>query len=379
LLLLFILLIIKFTSSTTTISLPFSPKYIHIIFPHFLGGQTPHSVGKMTCKVALTVLFSLALLLSPLQAAVFSVDLGSESLKVAVVNLKPGQAPISIAINEMSKRKSPALVSFHDGHRLLAEEAAGLAARYPQKVFSQTRDLIGKPYAAARKILDSMYLPFETKEDFRGGMSVVADDGNENESVYSPEELVAMVLGYAENLAEFHAKIPIKDAVISVPPYMGQAERRGLLAAAQLAGINVLSLINEHSGAALQYGIDKDFSNETRHVIFYDMGATSTYAALVYFSSYKGKEYGKSVSVNQFQVKDVRWNPELGGQHMELRLVEYFADQFNAQVGGGIDVRKFPKAMAKLKKQVKRTKEILSANTAAPISVESLHDDVDFR
>jgi len=160
---------------------------------------------------------------------------------------------------------------------------------------------------------------------------------------------------------------------------MGQAERRGLLAAAQLAGINVLSLINEHSGAALQYGIDKDFSNETRHVIFYDMGATSTYAALVYFSSYKGKEYGKSVSVNQFQVKDVRWNPELGGQHMELRLVEYFADQFNAQVGGGIDVRKFPKAMAKLKKQVKRTKEILSANTAAPISVESLHDDVDFR
>ncbi|KAK7327235.1 hypothetical protein VNO80_31600 [Phaseolus coccineus] len=333
----------------------------------------------MAWKVALTVLFSIALLFSPTQAAVFSVDLGSESLKVAVVNLKPGQSPISIAINEMSKRKSPALVSFHDGHRLLGEEAAGLAARYPQKVYSQTRDLLGKPYASAQKILNSMYLPFETKENFRGGMSLVADGGNENDSVYSPEELVAMVLGYAANLAEFHAKIPIKDAVIAVPPYMGQAERRGLLAAAQLAGINVLSLINEHSGAALQYGIDKDFSNETRHVIFYDMGASSTYAALVYFSAYKGKEYGKSVSVNQFQVKDVRWNPELGGQHMELRLVEYFADQFNAQVGGGVDVRKFPKAMAKLKKQVKRTKEILSANTAAPISVESLHNDVDFR
>nr|KYP69334.1 Hypoxia up-regulated protein 1 [Cajanus cajan] len=158
----------------------------------------------MPWKVALIVLLSLALLFSPSQSAVFSIDLGSESVKVAVVNLKPGQSPISIAINEMSKRKSPALVSFHDGHRLLGEEAAGL-------------------------------------------------------------------------------------------------------------------------------------------------------------------------------VKDVRWNPELGGQHMELRLVEYFADQFNAQVGGGVDVRKFPKAMAKLKKQVKRTKEILSANTAAPISVESLHDDIDFR
>lgn len=323
------------------------------------------------------MLLSLALLFSPSQSAVFSIDLGSESVKVAVVNLKPGQSPISIAINEMSKRKSPALVSFHDGHRLLGEEAAGLVARYPQKVYSQMRDLVAKPYASAQRILDSMYLPFEAKEDPRGGVSFVADDGNG--AVYSPEELVAMVLGYAINLAEFHAKIPIKDAVIAVPPYMGQAERRGLLAAAQLAGMNVLSLINEHSGAALQYGIDKDFSNESRHVIFYDMGARSTYAALVYFSSYKSKEYGKSVSVNQFQVKDVRWNPELGGQHMELRLVEYFADQFNAQVGGGVDVRKFPKAMAKLKKQVKRTKEILSANTAAPISVESLHDDIDFR
>ncbi|RZB42685.1 heat shock 70 kDa protein 17-like [Glycine soja] len=327
-------------------------------------------------KVALLALFSVALMFSPSQSAVFSVDLGSESVKVAVVNLKPGQSPICVAINEMSKRKSPALVSFHDGDRLLGEEAAGLAARYPQKVYSQMRDLIAKPYASGQRILNSMYLPFQTKEDSRGGVSFQSEN---DDAVYSPEELVAMVLGYAANLAEFHAKIPIKDAVIAVPPHMGQAERRGLLAAAQLAGIKVLSLINEHSGAALQYGIDKDFSNESRHVIFYDMGASSSYAALVYFSAYKGKEYEKSVSVNQFQVKDVRWNPELGGQHMELRLVEYFADQFNAHVGGGIDVRKFPKAMAKLKKQVKRTKEILSANTAAPISVESLLDDVDFR
>lgn len=64
---------------------------------------------------------------------------------------------------------------------------------------------------------------------------------------------------------------------------------------------------------------------------------------------------------------------------MEMRLVEYFADEFNKQLGNGVDVRQFPKAMAKLKKQVKRTKEILSANNAAPISVESLHDDRDFR
>ncbi|XP_028795972.1 heat shock 70 kDa protein 17 [Neltuma alba] len=325
----------------------------------------------------LGIFFSVLLFLfSPSQSAVFSVDLGSEWVKVAVVNLKPGQSPISVAINEMSKRKSPALVSFNSGDRLLGEEAAGLVARYPQNVYSQIRDLIGKPYNFSKKFLDSMYLPFEIKEDSRGTASVIVDA---NGTEYSAEELVAMVLTYAVNLAEFHSKIPIKDAVITVPPYFGQAERTGLLQAAQLAGINVLSLINEHSGAALQYGIDKDFSNESRHVIFYDMGSSSTYAALVHFSAYPSKEYGKTVSVNQFQVKDVYWNPELGGQDMELRLVEHFANEFNKQVGDGFDVRKYPKAMAKLKKQVKRTKEILSANTAAPISVESLHADTDFR
>ncbi|OWM83320.1 hypothetical protein CDL15_Pgr012801 [Punica granatum] len=321
-------------------------------------------------------LIALSLIVVPSQSAVSSIDLGSEWMKVAVVNIKRGQSPITIAINEMSKRKSPALVAFQSGTRLMGEEAAGLVARYPDKVYSQIRDLIAKPFDYAKSFLDSMYLPFDVVEDSRGSVSFRVDDSG---TVYTVEELLGMIISYAASLAEFHSKLPIKDVVISVPPYFGQAERRGLLQAAHLAGINALSLINEPSGAALQYGIDKDFSNESRHVLFYDMGSSSTYAALVYFSSYAAKELGKSLTVNQFQVKDVRWNHELGGQNMELCLVEYFADEFNKQLGIGVDVRKHPKAMAKLKKQVKRTKEILSANKVAPISVESLYDDRDFR
>ncbi|CAN6988240.1 unnamed protein product, partial [Brassica rapa subsp. trilocularis] len=325
----------------------------------------------------LAVFFSLLSLLPlPSESAVSSVDLGSEWVKVAVVNLKRGQSPISVAINEMSKRKSPALVAFHSGDRLLGEEAAGITARYPNKVYSQLRDMVGKPFKHVKDFIDSVYLPFDIVEDSRGAVGIKIDDGA---TVYSVEELLAMILGYGSDLAEFHAKVPVKDMVVSVPPYFGQAERRGLIQASQLAGVNVLSLVHEHAGAALQYGIDKDFSNGSRHVIFYDMGSSSTYAALVYYSVYNEKEFGKTVSVNQFQVKDVRWDSGLGGQSMEMRLVDYFADEFNKQLGNRVDVRKFPKAMAKLKKQVKRTKEILSANTAAPISVESLHDDRDFR
>ncbi|KAL3821603.1 hypothetical protein ACJIZ3_007508 [Penstemon smallii] len=309
------------------------------------------------------------------ESAVASVDLGSEWLKVAVVNLKPGQPPISIAINEMSKRKTPNLIAFHQDSRLIGEESINLLARYPNKVYSHLPFLLAKPYNYTVNFLNSLYLSHEIISDEALGVAVFNSEfGN-----FTTEELVGMILKYAVGLAETQARTSVKDVVITVPPFTGVAERRGLLAAADLVGLNVLSLVNEHSGAALQYGIDKDFSNGSRHVVFYDMGASSTYAALVYFSSYNTKELGKTVSVNQFQVKDVQWDAQLGGQNMESRLVEYFTDEFNKQLGNGVDIRTSPKAMAKLKKQVKRTKEILSANMMAPISVESLYDDRDFR
>lgn len=199
----------------------------------------------------------------------------------------------------MSKRKSPVLVAFQNGNRLIGEEAAGLTARYPDRVISHIRDLVGKPFDYVKSYIESMYLPFHLVDDSRGGVGVRIEDGD---VAYSAEELAAMVLGFAVELATVHSKGRVKDVVITVPAYFGQAERKGLIQAAELAGINVLSLVNEHSGAALQYGIDKDFSNGSRNVVFYDMGASSTYAALVHFSAYNAKEYGKSVSVNQFQV-----------------------------------------------------------------------------
>ncbi|XP_075483024.1 LOW QUALITY PROTEIN: heat shock 70 kDa protein 17-like [Primulina tabacum] len=313
------------------------------------------------------------------ESAVASIDLGSESLKVAVVNLKPGQAPISIAINEMSKRKTPNLISFHADTRLIGEESLNLQARYPNKVYSHLPSLLAKPYIFTRDFIRSLYLSYEIKPDETRDVAVFQTDGPGEFGNFTAEEMVAMILKYAVGLVETQARTSIKDVVITVPPYMGVAERTSLLTAAGLAGINVLALVNEHSGAALQYGIDKDFSNGSRQVLFYDMGASSTYAALVEFSAYNAKEFGKTVSVNQFQVKDVKWDEKLGGQHMELRLVEYLADEFSKQLGNGVDVRNSPKAMAKLKKQVKRTKEILSANLMAPVSVESLYDDLDFR
>lgn len=101
-------------------------------------------------------------------APVMSIDLGSDWLKVAVVNLKPGQPPISIAPNEMSKRKSPALVAFSKGDRLVSEEASGILARYPERVFANLRDMVGKSYGAVKDLLQSQHLPYDVVEDASG-------------------------------------------------------------------------------------------------------------------------------------------------------------------------------------------------------------------
>ncbi|KAI3457658.1 hypothetical protein Pfo_014321 [Paulownia fortunei] len=229
-------------------------------------------------------------------------------MKVAVVNLKPGQPSISIVINEMSKRKTPNLISFHQDSRLIGEEALNLLSRYPTKVYSHRLSLLAKPYGFTRDFLRKLYLSHDIAPDDTREVAVFRTEVGEF-SNFTAEEIVAITLKYAVGLAETQARTSVKDVVITVPPYMAVAETRGLLAAADLAELNVLALVNEHSGAALQCGIDKDFSNGSKHVLFYDLGATSIYAALVYFSAYKSKEVGKTASVNQFQVASVN-NPK---------------------------------------------------------------------
>ncbi|KAI4318926.1 hypothetical protein MLD38_032579 [Melastoma candidum] len=98
---------------------------------------------------------------------------------------------------------------------MVGEEAAGLVARYPDKVFSRVKDLIGKPFGYAKRMLDASYLPFDAIENPRGGVGFRVDDSG---TVYSVVELMAMILGYAMKLAEFHSKLSITDAVITVPP-----------------------------------------------------------------------------------------------------------------------------------------------------------------
>ena len=183
---------------------------------------------------------------------------------------------------------------------------------------------------------------------------------------------------YAKQIASAQSGAPVVDAVIAVPPSFGQVQRQAVMDAATLAGLNTLSLINSHAAAALQYGIERDFQNRTQKVIFYDMGSSDTHVALVKYSTFSIKELGKENVYNQFEVLDADWDTTLGSNVLDMVLAEHFASEFQQKFGGQ-DVRQAPKAMAKLRKQVRRTKEVLSANSHAPFSVEELHDGRDFQ
>jgi len=327
----------------------------------------------------LALLVTLALFVGHAGAAIMAIDLGSEYLKISI--LKPGKIPISVVNNEISKRKSAAAVAFVNGDRLLADEAAALAVRFPDTVFFRLRDLLGKRYddpAVLRMISESRFPYTVVQAPNRTTAAIQVGTGKEAQ-LFTSEEMVASLLEYAKRLANEAADgSPVTECVLVVPAFWTPAQRQALLDSAELAGLNVMSLVHTHAAAALQYGIERDFTNKTEDVLFYDLGGGAAEAALVRFSSFQAADApAGSPATSQFEIKDVAWVEHgVGGDALEATLINYFAAQHQA---GAEAVLSNARAVAKLRKQVKRTKEVLSANSEAHVIVEELLAGQDFR
>lgn len=182
------------------------------------------------------------------------------------------------------------------------------------------------------------------------------------------------MLHYARGITEaFAGAGQVLDCVITVPAYFGQSQRQAISEAARLAGLTVLSLVNNHAAAALQHGITRNFANKTEHVIFYDMGASSVEVALIKYSSFDFKEFGKVNTHSQFEVKDVAWDAIAGAQYLDMLLVNHFADQFEAKHAGSA-VRSNPRAVAKLKRQVSTAGGTCTHIPCTPTRVSPLQD-----
>uniref|UniRef100_A0A8C0BB05 Hypoxia up-regulated protein 1 n=1 Tax=Buteo japonicus TaxID=224669 RepID=A0A8C0BB05_9AVES len=304
--------------------------------------------------------------------AVMSVDVGSESMKIAIV--KPG-VPMEIVLNKESRRKTPVAVSLKENERLFGDSALGMSIRTPKVAFRYFQDLLGKRIDNPHVALYQARFPEHELVKDEKRQTVIFKLSQTIQ--YSPEEMLGMVLNYSRGLAEEFAEQPIKDAVITVPAYFNQAERRAVLHAARMADLKVLQLINDNTAVALNYGVfrRKDINATAQNIMFYDMGAGSTVCTIVTYQTVKTKDSGTQP---QLQIQGIGFDRTLGGLEMELRLRDYLAKLFNDQHPSK-DVRKNPRAMAKLLKEANRLKTVLSANADHMAQIEGLLDDIDFK
>nr|XP_057943855.1 hypoxia up-regulated protein 1 isoform X2 [Doryrhamphus excisus] len=305
--------------------------------------------------------------------AVMSIDLGSEWMKMAIV--KPG-VPMEIILNKESRRKTPVVVCLKENERLFGDNALGVSVKNPKTVYRHLQNLLGKKQSNPQVALYQKRFPEHQLQ-----VDEVRDTvyfKNSETSQYKPEELLGMMLNYSCGLAQDFAEQPVKDAVITVPAFFNQAERRSVMQAAQLAGLKVLQLINDNTAVALNYGVfrRKDIDSTGKNVMFYDMGSGSTTCTIVTYQTVKTKDSGTQP---QLQIRGVGFDRGLGGFEMDLRLRDHLARLFTEQKKTTKDVRENHRAMAKLLKEAQRLKTVLSANVEFMAQVEGLIDEIDFK
>ncbi|RIA89435.1 Hsp70 protein [Glomus cerebriforme] len=324
--------------------------------------------------ITLIALFALSLT----EAAVIAIDYGTDWFKVALV--KPG-IPLDIVLNRDSKRKTQSALTIRGEERIYGSDAVNLGARFPLNTYFSIKKVLGR--LVDDKTIKDYQSVFPNKiipDPIRG---TVVFQHNET-TVFTVEELLAMQFTHAKELAEVTAQETIKDVVITVPSYYNQFERQAILDAADLAGLHVLSLVNDVTAVGLNYAISHytSFTEEPQYHVFYDMGAGSTKASLISFKTSNVKDVGRfNKTIINLDVLSVGYDRSLGGQEFDIRLQRHFAEEFDKKFSGKLKSSIFTseRAMTKLYKEANRIKQILSANTDAIASIENLHEEHDFR
>ena len=212
--------------------------------------------------------------------------------------------------------------------------------------------------------------PADVLETARATVGFRQSDGTE----WSTEELVAMQFAYIKHLAEQVANEKVTDVIVTVPPYFSQFERDAIVDAIEISGLRTLTLINDGTAVAVNYAMTRTFATPEYHII-YDAGASGIRATLASFTTATDPKTGASGT--HISVAGVGYDRNSGGTELDRRMREILIDAFNAK--NKRDIREDKKGMVKLWKEAQRIKAILSANTEAVATVESLAWDIDFK
>jgi molecular chaperone DnaK len=272
-------------------------------------------------------------------AKVIGIDLGTTNSCVAVME---GGQP-KVIENAEGARTTPSIVAFaKDGERLIGQPAKRQAVTNPDNTIYAVKRLIGRRFDDPMTKKDMELVPYDIVKGKTGDAWVKA--GGED---YSPSQISAFTLQKMKETAEAYLGETVTQAVITVPAYFNDAQRQATKDAGQIAGLEVLRIINEPTAAALAYGMDKD---ENKTIAVYDLGGGTFDISIL--------EVGDGV----FEVKSTNGDTFLGGEDFDSKLVEFLAADFNK--AEGIDLTKDKLALQRLKEASEKAKiELSSAQT----------------
>ncbi|KAL6602399.1 heat shock protein 70 [Neocallimastix sp. 'constans'] len=296
--------------------------------------------------------------------SVVGIDFGNLNTVIAVARNRG----IDVVCNEVSNRNS--LVSFGPKQRYLGESAKTQENSNFKNTVSQLKRLIGRQFSDPEvQQIEAPFINAPIVEGDRGEAAVKVMYQYE-QKIFTFTQLVAMYLGKIKDITSSELKIPISDCVISVPGWFTEKQRRALIDAADITGLNVLRLINDTTASALGYGITKtDLPDPSlpnckpKIVAFVDIGHSNAQVSIVSFI--KGK----------LTVKGTSYNPNFGGRNLDMALVKHCAEQIKEKYK--MDVLTNPKATFRLRTQCEKTKKILSANPVTILNVENIMNDRD--
>ena len=318
--------------------------------------------------------FLFSLFMGVAYGSILGIDFGTQFMKIAIV--RPG-SPFEIVTDLSSKRKTPAAVIFDDSTRTYGYDALTMGARKPKNIFLRMARMLGQgPESTFASEFEELKFPYEFKLTERNTWSVKFPSGTGFDDVeyLTAEEINAMILDYARNLGVmFDNGQQIVDCVVTVPTYFTHHERQAILDAASLIGLNVLSLIDETTAAALQYTVNKEFVNKTHRVMFYDMGAGSVQVSIAEFHTKIDKK--TKLPKRYFHVLGKAWDETLGGAHLSKILSEKFAEDFVEQ--HHIDPRGNLRVEYRLRGLGEKLKEMLSVNEKLPVNEGTLYEERD--
>ena len=277
-------------------------------------------------------------------AKILGIDLGTTNSAMAVME---GSEP-EILVNAEGDRTTPSVEGFRkDGERVVGKAAKNQAVTNPENTVSSVKRFIGRSYDETPEEQKTVSYKVQKGKD---GRAVIDIDGKD----YTPEEISAMVLQKLKTDAEKQVGQPI-----TVPAYFNDAQRQATKDAGKIAGLEVLRIINEPTAAALAYGLDKVDHDEK--ILVFDLGGGTFDVSVL--------ELGDGV----FEVASTAGDNHLGGDDWDQRIIDWMADKFQAE--NGIDLRKDPMALQRLKEAAEKAKMELSSTTQTNINLPFITAD----